>query len=73
MIKQIPNLLTLCNLVCGCIAISFCFVGNLHNMIIGSYFVFAAAIFDKDLHIVIMCWAIRINLPYRKIKTINEL
>lgn len=34
----------------------------------------ACAIFDKDLHIVIMCWAIRINLPYkRKVKSINEL
>lgn len=37
-------------------------------------FGFAAAIFDKDLHVVIACWAIRINLPYkRKIKSINEL
>jgi len=46
MIKHIPNLLTICNLICGCIAISFCFGGTLNYLITGSYFVYAAAIFD---------------------------
>jgi len=46
MIKHIPNMLTLCNLFCGCIAISFCFNGSFNALITGSYFIFAAAIFD---------------------------
>lgn len=30
MLKQIPNLITLCNLICGCIAISFIMTANPH-------------------------------------------
>jgi len=44
--KQIPNILTLCNLLCGCVAITFCFGGSINYMITGSYFIIAAAIFD---------------------------
>lgn len=44
--KQIPNILTLCNLLCGCIAITFCFGGSINYMITGSYFIVAAGIFD---------------------------
>ena len=44
MIKQnIPNLLTLCNLFCGCIAIVFAFEGNL---VWSAYMVGIACVFD---------------------------
>jgi CDP-diacylglycerol--serine O-phosphatidyltransferase len=41
--KNIPNLLTLCNLLCGCIAIVFAFEGNL---VWSAYLVGIACIFD---------------------------
>ena len=41
--KNIPNLLTLCNLLCGCIAIVFAFEGNL---IWCAYMVGIACVFD---------------------------
>jgi CDP-diacylglycerol--serine O-phosphatidyltransferase len=42
-IKNIPNLLTLCNLVCGCIAIVFAFEGNL---VLCAYLIGIACVFD---------------------------
>src|ERR1035437_8494732 len=41
--KNIPNLFTLCNLLCGCIAIVFAFEGNL---VLSAYMVGTACIFD---------------------------
>ncbi len=41
--KNIPNLLTLCNLFCGCIAIVFAFEGNL---VWSAYMVGIACVFD---------------------------
>lgn len=42
-VKQIPNLLTLSNLLCGCLAIKFAFEWNL---VMSAYLVGLAAIFD---------------------------
>ncbi len=41
--KHIPNLLTCCNLVCGCFGIVFCLEGR---DIPAAYFVWVAAVFD---------------------------
>jgi CDP-diacylglycerol---serine O-phosphatidyltransferase len=41
--KHIPNFLTCCNLLCGCIGIVFCLEGR---AIPAAYFVWVAAIFD---------------------------
>lgn len=43
MLKHIPNFLTCCNLVCGCLGILFLFEGS---TIPTAYFVLAAGIFD---------------------------
>ena len=43
MSKHIPNLLTISNLICGCIALYFTFKGKLVNT---AYLIFLAAIFD---------------------------
>jgi CDP-diacylglycerol---serine O-phosphatidyltransferase len=43
MLKHVPNFLTCCNLVCGCLGIIFLFEGN---TIPTAYFVLAACIFD---------------------------
>jgi CDP-diacylglycerol--serine O-phosphatidyltransferase len=43
MIRHLPNLLTCCNLICGCFGIVFCLEGN---TIPAAYFVWGAAIFD---------------------------
>ncbi|HOX82423.1 MAG TPA: CDP-diacylglycerol--serine O-phosphatidyltransferase [Chryseolinea sp.] len=43
MIKHLPNFLTCCNLVCGCLGIIFLFEGS---AIPTAYFVIAAGIFD---------------------------
>jgi CDP-diacylglycerol---serine O-phosphatidyltransferase len=43
MLKHIPNFLTCCNLVCGCLGILFLFEGS---TIPTAYFVIAACIFD---------------------------
>jgi CDP-diacylglycerol--serine O-phosphatidyltransferase len=44
--KHLPNILTICNLLCGCIAIKLSFSGDLSGVIYASYFIFLAAIFD---------------------------
>jgi CDP-diacylglycerol--serine O-phosphatidyltransferase len=41
--KQIPNAITLLNLLCGSLAVTFAFEGNLQT---GVYFVFAGLLFD---------------------------
>ena len=43
MLKHIPNLLTISNLICGCIALYFTFQGEL---VLTAYFICLAAIFD---------------------------
>ena len=43
MIKQIPNILTSINLLCGCVAILFAASGDL---ILASFFVFTGIVFD---------------------------
>jgi CDP-diacylglycerol--serine O-phosphatidyltransferase len=42
-IKQIPNTITLLNLLCGALAVTFAFEGHLQT---GVYFVFAGLLFD---------------------------
>lgn len=60
--KHLPNILTLCNLVCGCIAVSYILGAHPHiittttedfypimgteQLVLGSIFIFIAAIFD---------------------------
>ena len=41
--KHIPNFLTCCNLLCGCIGLVFAFQGSLHNAV---YLVWAAMLLD---------------------------
>ena len=43
MLKQLPNALTACNLVCGCLGIIQCFNGNLE---LSAIFILVAAVFD---------------------------
>ncbi len=43
MIRHIPNFLTCCNLLCGCIGIVFVLQGNLES---AAYFVWIACLFD---------------------------
>ena len=43
MSKHIPNLLTISNLICGCIALYLTFKGNL---VVTSYIIGLAALFD---------------------------
>ena len=43
MLKQLPNALTSCNLLCGCLGIIQCFGGNLQTATI---FILVAAVFD---------------------------
>ena len=41
--KKIPNILTLCNLLCGCMSVAYAFGGHLR---IAAGFIFVAAVFD---------------------------
>lgn len=43
MIKHLPNFLTICNLLCGCVGIVFVFNGNLY---FATYLIWLAAVFD---------------------------
>lgn len=43
MIKHLPNFLTICNLLCGCIGIVLVFNGNLY---FATYLIWLAAVFD---------------------------
>lgn len=43
LVKKIPNILTLCNLLCGCMSMTYAFSGHLR---VASCFIFLAAVFD---------------------------
>jgi len=44
--KNIPNIITLANLLCGCLAIVMAFSGNIEQLIFAGGLIFLASIFD---------------------------
>ena len=54
-LKHIPNLITLCNLVCGCTGIALAFKGNLHGAVfliwLGMFFDFFDGLAARLLHV----------------------
>lgn len=45
--KHIPNFLTCCNLICGCIGIvTSLYAGSFNELVVASYLIFAACVFD---------------------------